>query len=111
MSYEKLKNIRIADLKVYFDQKSSNTTGDYYSNSCDIPSFLHLSWGNCFQFSHKRLNEIVKNYISKLNKIIPESTINDMWFDLSMDINKIDGCTPEIRSLFFKTCDKINNLK
>jgi hypothetical protein len=108
MSHEKLKNIRVdrKNMVVRFMGKSNNCTEDYRENSCSIPDFLHLSWGNCFQYSNKALNEITKSLIEAIKKMgFNES---ELWFNY--EDGHFDEWNPELRITFSRHCDMINNL-
>ena len=109
MSHQMLKNIKVSKTlnKVFFMEKSNNTTSPYRIGDATIPDFLHCSVGNIFQYSSKtQISQIVKEYEDNLKVIAEDATA--VWWEI--EHGNIDTLTEEIRTLFYKTCDKIANL-
>jgi predicted NACHT family NTPase len=108
MSYNKVRSIKIdkENHNVTFETKCNNDTEPFKKAECTITEFFINSLLGSFQFNHKQINLIDKNFVEFLKSIGLNSSdvINDIYYD------KIDEMTTEIRSMFYGSLDKIANL-
>jgi hypothetical protein len=108
MIHQKLKSIRVhkATNRVYYMEKANNDTRDYKNGQCLIPDFLHYASGSIYQFSNKKLKSIIQDYQKELT--LSGYDANDVWW--SVEQEGIDALNEQIRSIFWRYCDKINNI-
>lgn len=112
MSYQKLKEIRIDKYnnRVVFMEKSNNDTSPFRHGDAKIPFFIHSCWGNIYQHSNKIINSIINEMENELSILVP--SVDDLWwtFDKCMQNDTMEEIRGDLRSIFYKYCDKINNL-
>jgi len=112
MSHQKLNNIRIDkhNHRVVFMEKCNNDSAPFRQGDSSIPYFVHSCWGNVYQHSNKEINGIIKQMESDFKPLV--ASVDDLWwtFDKCIQNDTIGEIREDLRSIFFKTCDKINNL-
>lgn len=112
MSYQKLKEIRVDkyNSRVVFMEKSNNDTSPFRQGDAQIPFFIHSCWGNVYQHSNKKINTIIKEMESEFNLLI--ANVDDLWwtFDKCIQYDTMHEIREDLRNVFYRTCDKINNL-
>jgi hypothetical protein len=112
MSHEKLKNIKIdkSNMKVIFMSKSNNTTGDYKSNECSISEFVLNCWGKIYQHSNNKVNSLINEMQKHFESLGYNS--EKLWSCVYplFGTDEENAIKKEVRSIFFKYCDKVNNL-
>ena len=105
MSYEKLKNIKMKNDIIYFENKSNNDDAPYRKNHCSLFDFVYYSLGYVYQYNNAEINSIITECKTKIEKF---TTDNDWWFIL--DTNNINVIIDDIKIPFLEACDKVNNI-
>ena len=101
MKNTKIKNIGISHDEITF------LTSDLKGGACDIPIFLHNAMIKKYSFNHRDLNKIVKDCRINISNLC---NFSDFSHEIENNgIEKMDEMTEEIRSIFYKACDEINN--
>ncbi len=112
MSHQKLKEIRIDkhNSRVVFMEKCNNDTSPYRHGDSKIPFFIHSCWGNIYQHSNKTINSIINEMVNEFKPLV--NCVDDLWwtFDKCIQNDTMQEIRQDLRDIFFKTCDKINNL-
>jgi hypothetical protein len=113
MSYQRIKSIRIKRFLrkqnlVVFLEKSNNDTSPFKKKETTLPEFVI----NCFGGIYNHKNETIHSIISQMKhnyELLGFS--DDLFFELERMFH--NDCFNELRSdlreIFFRTCDKINN--
>jgi hypothetical protein len=112
MSHQKLKQIKIdkRNMKVLFMEKCNNDTAPFRQGESTIPTFVHYCWGNVYQHNNSKINAIISEMEEQLKQLV--ISIDDLWFTFSnsLQYDRMNEIRQDLRDIFFRTCDKINNL-
>lgn len=115
MSHQILKNIALKRFitkpsLVRFLEKSNNDTSPFKRGTCTIPRFVLNCWGGIYQHNYSSIHSIIEEMKREL--AIKGYDDPDLWLDFSRYIE--DKSThlikAEITTIFFRACDRINNL-
>jgi len=104
MDYINIKRIGISNDKVTFLFEAN---GEFLEGNRDIPMFLHKVMGNVYKINNTDLRKIATNCKKDISKVC---NFKDFWHEINYNgMEKMDEMTKEIRSIFYRACDEINN--